>query len=67
MSDHFEIPICPNCGHVIEEDDTIDETCDVNEMTFIVLGTCPNCRKLYHWTDHYRHVYNSDLEEDEED
>lgn len=67
MNDHFETPICPNCGAEIVEDDTIDEYYDVNSINFTVVGTCPNCGKYYRWTDRYEHAYNCDLEEDTED
>ena len=55
---------CPNCGREFYAQETIDTEWEQNAYYDYVIGTCPNCRKTYTWTEVYTLERVEDIQED---
>lgn len=59
--------ICPNCGVDVRAEETIDNEWRDNGYYDRVEGVCPNCKKIWKWTEVYTWSYDIDIEEITED
>lgn len=60
---------CPNCGEIFTAADSIDTDWDHGKYYDTVIGVCPNCLKIYRWTEvfAYAYAYDINIEEIKED
>lgn len=57
------IAICPNCGGIIERDDTYDSYPDVDYIVYFCIGHCVECETEYQWKEIYDCIEVKDIEE----
>ena len=54
---------CPKCGCELETDDTIDIDHEGSYISCLVVGHCPKCGAVYHWTEYFEFDRVSNLME----
>ena len=55
--------ICPNCGHVLIEDDSYDISIDPSECREYAVGHCEHCEKEYQWINIFTFSHVENIEE----
>lgn len=61
----IEHPFCPNCGRLLECDDTYDVEYNEEGIILYQVGHCPRCGKDYQWRHSAACVHwkNTDISE----
>lgn len=58
-------PKCEECNTVLEIDEIVNVSGDIENAECDIIGYCPECGKRYTWTGIYIFAQYKDLTEDE--